>query len=176
LRGVVPDVVVPDQYEFYKFRERDNENALPWDEVSKATYKVWDGSYDLQTIKNLSNARIANNTAFKKIKENAEWLSKQNDKEYPLQLSQFKKEQTLAKARVKEIDSLLNLNSELKISYLPQDAAKHALDKGKEERYNFWLKGRSKDIYLDQAVKVIADVQNQRNLAKGKQQTPVKSF
>ena len=176
LRGVVPDVIVPDQYEFYKFRERDNENAMPWDEISKATYKVWDGRYDLQTIKNLSNARIANNPVFKKIRENAEWLSKQNDKEYPLKIEEFRREQTLAKEKVKGLDSLLSLNGELKISYLPQDAARHALDKGKEERYNFWLKGRSKDIYLDQAVKVVTDVQNQRNLAKGKKETPIKSF
>ncbi len=176
LRGVVPDVIVPDQYEFYKFRERDNENAMPWDEVTKANYKVWEGNYDLQTIKNLSNARIAANPVFQKIKQNSEWLSKQNDKEYSLQINDFKKEQASIKAKVKEIDSLMNLNSELKIAYLPQDAAKHAQDKGKEERYNLWLKGRSKDIYLDQAVKVITDVRNQQNLAKGKKETPIKSF
>ena len=176
LRGVVPDVVVPDQYEYYKFRERDNENAMPWDEVTKANYKVWEGNYDLQTIKNLSNARIAANPVFQKIKQNSEWLSKLNDKEYSLQINDFKKEQVSIKAKVKEIDSLMNLNNELKISYLPQDAARHALDKGKEERYNLWLKGRSKDIYLDQAVKVITDVRNQQNLAKGKKETPIKSF
>jgi carboxyl-terminal processing protease len=176
LRGVVPDVVVPDQYEFYKFRERDNENAMPWDEINKANYKVWEGDFDLQTVKNLSNARIAANPVFQKIKQSSEWLSKQNDKEYPLQINEFKKEQLIVKDKVKEIDSLLNLSTELKISYLPQDAAKHALDKAKEDRYNFWLKGRSKDIYLDQAVKVITDVRNQQNLAKGKKEMPVKSF
>ncbi len=91
LRGVVPDVVVPDQYEFYKFRERDNENAMPWNEINKANYKVWEGDFDLQTVKNLSNARIAANPVFQKIKQSSEWLSKQNDKEYPLQINEFKK-------------------------------------------------------------------------------------
>ncbi|MDQ3844990.1 MAG: S41 family peptidase, partial [Bacteroidota bacterium] len=52
LRGVTPDVVIPDQYEYLKFRERDNENALSWDEINKASYKVWNNDYDLQTIKN----------------------------------------------------------------------------------------------------------------------------
>jgi carboxyl-terminal processing protease len=178
LKGVVPDLVIPDQYEYLKYRERDNEDALPWDEVTKATYSSWKGGYDLTTIKNLSNSRIAKNPVFQKIQQNTEWLSKQSDKEYPLQLDRFRKEQSLIKASVREIDSLLKLNADLKIAYLQQDAARYAQDKAKEERYNQWLKQLSKDIYLDQAVKVIGDINNQRNLAKGqtKQDKPVKSF
>ncbi|MDB5196793.1 MAG: carboxyl-terminal protease, partial [Flaviaesturariibacter sp.] len=51
-------------------------------------------------------------------------------------------------------------------------------DAAKKERYNQWLKDRSKDIYIDQAVKVLSDVQTQQNLAKGKttEQKPVKTF
>src|SRR6476659_4077342 len=37
LKGVVPDLVIPDYYEYLKMRERDNNNALPWDEISKAS-------------------------------------------------------------------------------------------------------------------------------------------
>jgi len=179
LKGVIPDLVIPDQYEYLKFRERDNENALPWDEVSKASYKIWNGGYDLNTIKNLSNARIAKTPAFQKIKQNTEWLSKQGDREYPLQLERFKKEQSQIKAAVREIDSLLKLNTELNMSFLKQDADRYAQDKAKEERYNQWLRQLRKDIYLDQAVKVIGDINNQRNLVKGqatKQEKPVKSF
>jgi len=176
LRGVVPDVIIPDEYEFYKVRERDDESAIKWDEIGKANYKLWNGNFDLQTIKNLSNARIAQNPVFQKIKQNSEWLARQRDKEFPLNIVQFRKEQEEIKSTVKQTDSLLSKNKGLNIAYLPQDAARHATDKGKEERYNLWLKGRSKDIYLDQAVKIIADVQRQQALAKGKGETPVKSF
>jgi carboxyl-terminal processing protease len=168
LRGVVPDIIIPDEYEYYKFRERDNENAMPWDEVSKANYRLYNSNYDLQTIKNLSNARISQSPVFQKIKQSSEWLSKQRDKEYPLNIAEFRKEQAAIKVTAKALDSLLVQNKELNISYLPEDAARHALDKGKQERYNLWLKGRSKDIYLDQAVKIIGDVQKQQNLAKGR--------
>ena len=94
LKGVVPDIVIPDKYEYLKFREKDNTNALPWDEINQAQYKKWEGGYDLQTIKNLSNARIANNPIFQGIKKNTEWLSAQNDKEYSLQIDKFKKRTT----------------------------------------------------------------------------------
>ncbi len=178
LRGVTPDVIIPDQYEYLRFRERDNENALPWDEINNAVYKVWKGGFDLQTIKNLSNTRISSNHIFQKIRQNTELLSKYNDKEYSLQIDKFKNEQKLIRSTVKQIDTLLKLDKELSIAYLQEDVDRRANDKDKNDRYNQWLKNLSKDIYLDQAVKVIGDIQNQRNLAKSalNKEKPVKSF
>lgn len=176
LKGVIPDVVVPDQYEYLEFREKDNEDAMKWDEISKANYAKWNSGFDLQTVRNSSNARIAAAPAFKQIKETTEWLSKQNDKEYSLQLDKFKDEQKKIRSKVKQMDSLLKLNTELNIAYLKQDADRRAADKDKTERYNQWLKNLSKDIYLDQAVKVVDDMVNQQNLVKQKNEQPVKSF
>jgi carboxyl-terminal processing protease len=164
----VPDIVVPDKYEYLKFREKDNTNALPWDEIAQAQgYKKWEGGYDLQAIKNLSNARIANNPIFREIKKNTEWLSQQNDKEYSLQIDKFKKEQQSIRTTARQIDSLEKLKQPLNISFLPQDSARLSGDKDKADRYNQWLKSLKSDIYLDQAIKVVGDIQNQKNLAKG---------
>ncbi|HVG42812.1 MAG TPA: carboxy terminal-processing peptidase, partial [Chitinophagaceae bacterium] len=166
LRGVVPDVVIPDQYEYLRYREKDNETAMPWDEISKASYKVWNSGYDLQAIKNLSNARIANSPAFQAIKKNTEFLSNQNDKEYPLEITKFKEEQKKIRTVVRQMDTLLKLNKELNIAFLQQDAQRFAADKDKAERYNQWLKILGKDVYLDQAVDVIGDILNQQNVAR----------
>jgi carboxyl-terminal processing protease len=176
LKGVIPDVVIPDQYEYLRYRERFNEEAMPWDEINKANYSKWSSGYDLQTIKNLSNTRISNNPSFKMIKETTEWLSKQNDKEYPLNIDKFKEEQKKIRSTVKQMESLLKLDQEMKMAFLQQDAQRMAADKDKAERYNQWLKSLSKDIYLDQAVKVINDMVNQQNLAKKGNAQPVKSF
>jgi carboxyl-terminal processing protease len=168
LKGVVPDIVVPDKYEYLKFREKDNPNALQWDEIEEAKgYKKWEGGYDLQAIKNLSNARIAKNPVFQEIRKNTEWLSQQNDKEYSLNIDKFKKEQQSIRTTAKQIDSLEKLKQPLNISFLPQDAARISGDKDKADRYNQWLKSLKSDIYLDQAIKVVGDIQNQRNIAKG---------
>ncbi|WP_460567491.1 carboxy terminal-processing peptidase [Flaviaesturariibacter terrae] len=178
LKGVVPDVIVPDQLESYKYRERDNDNALPWDEISKASYKPWNGGYDLQTIKSLSAARINGNPVFQQIKRNTEVIAARNDKEYSLQIDKFRAEQQEIRVLVKQTDSLIKANKELTISYLPEDKARMAEDKNKEDRYNQFLKDRSRDIYLDQAVRVIGDIRNQQSLARAKQQgkQPVKTF
>jgi carboxyl-terminal processing protease len=178
LKGVVPDIVIPDKYEYLHFREKDNTNALPWDEITQAQYKKWEGGYDLQTIKNLSNSRIANNPIFQGIKKNTQWLSEQNDKEYSLQIDKFKKEQQVIRTAARQVDSLEKLKQPLSISFLPQDSARMSGDKDKAERYNQWLKNLKSDIYLDQAIKVVSDIQSQRNLAKGtpKKETEAKAF
>lgn len=176
LKGVVPDVVIPDYYEYLKLRERDNTNALPWDEVSKAPYKLWQPGYDLQIIKSMSNQRIANDSIFRLIKAKTEVLSKSEDKVYPLQIDQFKKEQKVTRDAIKEIERLAKVDRGIQASFLKQDESRYiSEDKDKTDRYNQWLTSITKDVYVDQAVKVITDMVNQQNLAKGKLQ-PQKSF
>ena len=175
LKGVTPDVVIPDQYEYLKMREKDNTNALPWDEISKAPYKEWNGGYDVQTIKNLSAQRINNNPSFNAIKQGTEWLSKQNDRVYSLQLDKYRQEQKVIREAVQKMDTALKLKSPLDVSFLAEDSTRYnSVDKDKKERYEQWLKNLSKDIYVDQAVKVIGDIRSQQALANKKQE--VKSF
>ncbi|MFL5739057.1 MAG: carboxy terminal-processing peptidase, partial [Flavisolibacter sp.] len=84
LKGVTPDVVVPDYYEYLKLRERDNWNALPYDEINKASYSLWQPGYNFQTVENLARTRIASDSVFRLIKQETDFLAKQDDKEYPL--------------------------------------------------------------------------------------------
>ncbi len=93
LKGVSSDIVLPDQLEYLKVREKDDPDALPWDEINKSPYTNWNAGYDLKTIQQLSNQRLENDVAFKLIRENTEWLAKQNDKHYSLQLDKYRKEQ-----------------------------------------------------------------------------------
>jgi carboxyl-terminal processing protease len=175
LKGVVPDIVVPTSYEYLKFRERDNPDALPWDEISKTPIKTWQPGYDIQVIKNAGNARIANDSVFRLIKEKTELLSKYDNKNTPLELKQFKERQKMLRETLKEIDKLVKLNNTMEINYLKQDEQRYvSADKDKNERYKQWLSNISKDIYVDQAIKVIHDIVNQQNLTKAKQ--PVKTF
>lgn len=173
LKGVTPDIVIPDKYEYLKLREKDNQNALPWDEVNKANYKEWKPGYDMQTIKNLSNQRINNSPSFNAIKQGTEWLSKQNERVYSLQLNKFRQEQKIIRDAVQKMDTALTLNTPMDVHFLAQDSARYN-NTDKEDRYSQWLKNLSKDIYVNQAVQVISDVRQQQALAANKQEA--KSF
>ena len=168
LRGVSSDIVLPDNLEYLKVREKDDPDALKWDEISKAGYNSWKSWYDLKTIQNLSNQRIENNPVFKTIKDNTEWLAKQNDKKHSLQIDKYRLEQQQVKTKIKEMESILKLKEELEVESLKADDGRWSNDKNKQERFQQWLSNLRKDIYLDQAVKTMGDMIKQENIAKAK--------
>jgi carboxyl-terminal processing protease len=57
------------------------------------------------------------------------------------------------------------------VAALSTETDRWADDKAKQERFQNWLRNLRKDIYLDQAVKVVDDIINQQNLAKAGQAT-----
>lgn len=174
LKGVSSDIVLPDNLEYLKVREKDNEDALSWDEIGKSPYASWNPGYNLETIKKFSNQRLENDPTFKLIKESTEWLSQQNDKEYSLQIDKYKAEQAKLRSTIKQLETLLKLKGEINVAALPAETNRWAEDKAKQDRFNQWLKGLQKDIYLDQAVKVMNDMIGQQNLVKGKAEEPAK--
>lgn len=174
LKGVSSDIVLPDNLEYLKVREKDDVDALPWDEISKSAYVNWNAGYSLETIKQLSKQRLDNDPTFKLIKENTEWLSKQNDKEYSLQIDKYRKEQKMVQTSIKQLESLLKLQGQLDVTALPAETNRWADDKAKQDRFQQWLKSLQKDIYLDQAIKVMNDIIGQQNLVKGKVEEPAK--
>ena len=174
LKGVSSDIVLPDKLETLKVREKDDPDALKWDEISKSTYNNWNPGYNLESIKQMSNQRLANDQTFKQIKESTQWLAQQNDKEYSLQLGKYKAEQSKLRQTYKLLDSLGKLNGQLNVAALPGEENRYANDKVKQERFDQWLKALQKDIYLDQTVKVMGDMIGQYNLAKSKTEEPAK--
>ena len=75
-------------------------------------------------------------------------------------------------------DSLTRLKTENVVSALPAEVNRWADDKSKQDRFNQWLKNLRKDIYLDQAVRVVDDMISQQALAKTKpaDDQPKKAF
>ncbi|HYK55147.1 MAG TPA: carboxy terminal-processing peptidase, partial [Flavisolibacter sp.] len=93
----------------------------------------------------------------------------QDDKVYSLQIDQYKKDQKITRNAVKDIEKLVKMNTNMQASFLKQDEQRYVSeDKDKTERYKQWLSNISKDVYVDQAIKVVNDIVNQQNIAKGK--------
>lgn len=168
LRGVYSDIVLPDNLEYLKVREKDDPDALQWDEVKKSPYDSWDAGYSLETIKELSRQRLENDPTFRLIKENTEWLSEQNSRKYSLQLDKYRDHQDKIRGTIRQIESLMKLRDQLDVTSLSKEKDRWKEDKIKQERFQLWLSNLRKDIYLNQAVSVINDIIGQHNIAKGK--------
>jgi carboxyl-terminal processing protease len=170
LKGVASDIVLPDIYpdiyEYSKIREKDNPDALPWDEIAKADYTPWKYAYDLKTLEGLSADRMKSNTSFSQIRHDEEWLSSIQDKVYPLSLTKYREEQKQLKATVKQIETLSKLpaGNELNVAALPQDQHKYDDDKNKADRFQQWLKDRKSDVWLGETINVLDDMISEKNV------------
>ncbi|MDQ3278362.1 MAG: carboxy terminal-processing peptidase, partial [Bacteroidota bacterium] len=166
-KGVVPDVLIPDYLQHLKIREKDNPLSLPYDEISKASFQAWNPGYSLDAVKQLAKARVSVDTTFKKISDASVYVAKQNDKVYNLQLEKYRAEQKEIRNAVKSIENLTKLKTPLPVRFMKEDESRYiSNDKDKTERYKLWMANVSKDVYVDQAVKVIKDMVSQHNVAK----------
>ncbi|MFN8251434.1 MAG: carboxy terminal-processing peptidase [Ferruginibacter sp.] len=166
LKGVVPDIVLSDRLETLKYREKDSPSALPWDEISKADYQAWSGAANNDAVVGAVNAQLNNGTVFSKIKEKVNQLEVYNEKEYSLNINKYKEEQKTVKALYKQLDELTKISKEINVANLPADVETVNASKDRAERNKQWLKRLSGDIYLDETVKVLGNVIEQKATAK----------
>jgi carboxyl-terminal processing protease len=165
LKGVTPDIQLPDVYEYLKFREKDNESALSWDEIAKANFKGMD-FLNLDEIRKKSMERIKTIPAFSIIKTNTEKLNKEMNKEYSLNLNAYRTQQKEIKSLNKQMDEVLKMRDSLVTNYLEADKNKFLnVDPDKLEANRNFLKYTSKDIYINESVKIVADMIRNKALA-----------
>jgi len=172
LRGVTPDIVLPDRYDYLKFREKDSPDALKWDEISKAPYSVWTSTPSSNLIITEANDDVKKNMTFEKLRTNIQWLEKYYGKSYSINIRKYKEEQKELKSVSKQIDELTKLPVPIKITNLDADTANIVSAEDKVEKNKQWLKFRSTDIYLDQSVKVLNKMIIQNNMARAETTKP----
>lgn len=165
LKGVTPDVVIPDRYELSKTREKDNNTALSWDEISKADYKPWTSTYSTDGVITTANDQVRSSSVFSVLRNKIEWISKKNEQAFPLNLAKYQAEQKELKVAYKSLDSLYKLPTELKVKNTEADAAKLAADKDKADKSKQFLNRIKADIYVDETVRILNNMIHQTNLA-----------
>ena len=166
LRGVVPDVIIPDRLELAKAREKDNDAALAWDEISKSDYKLWTSNYNTDLIVASAKEQVKNNMTFKKMREKIDSIDKDNTKAYSLNFNKYQLSQKKLKVRYKQLEELLKLPAELTIKNSAVDNEKLTTDKDKAEKNKRFLNTLKNDIYINEAVTVTNKMIAQTILAR----------
>jgi len=173
MKGVLSDIVLPDQYEYLDYREKSQTTALPWDEIPGANFKKWQSSYSLDNIIKRSNARVRTNPAFNGIAEQTKVLTIRNKKVYSLEINQFRNEKAQMSGAIKKIDTLTKLSVPLAINNLSVDLKTIGSDSLKTERNRSFMNIRKNDIYLGETIEVMNDMITEEKMAQAN--TPVKS-
>lgn len=159
LKGVTPDIHLPDPYELINEGERNDKAALQWDEIARANFKPVPNAPDMATLSTLSNTRVANNPTYALIEENAKHLKSQEENNtYALTETGYRKELDEANANSKKIDELQKKATPLEFTNLKEDMDRIKADSASIAKNNDWLKNLKKDIYISETVNIINDM------------------
>lgn len=156
--GVKSDIVMTDRYAMIDMGERDTDNAMPWDKIDPANYKPMRSNFDA-IIAN-SNRRMAANPQFKLMEENAKWVNeKKDDNTYSLNIDKFKEKMAKAEAVTKKFKALTEYKNNLVFDALPYEKELFAKEPLMAEKKQRWYESLSKDIYVEEALNVLDDMQ-----------------
>ena len=167
LEGVKSDIVMPDRYEYLKMGERDVDNAMAWDKIDAADYKVWNKQNNFDSAIANSRMRMQNNQQMDLIDENAKWLDERNKENvYSLNIDKFKAEQKTIEGISKKYKSISDYKNTLKFNSLPYENETMKADISLKEKREAWHESLSKDIYVEEAIHVLEDLQNKSIVKK----------
>ena len=156
--GVMSDIVMPDRYTYIDMGERDTDNPMPWDKINPATYKIAKNDFD--PIVARSKKRMEINPQFKLVDENAKWISEQKDDLlFDLNIEKFKADLAKNEAITKKFKSLNDYKNGLKFEALPHEKQIFEKDPELAEKKEAWFESLSKDIYVEEALNVLDDMQ-----------------
>jgi len=94
------------------------------------------------------------------IEENAKWIdARSKDSGYSLKFEDFKKNQKAIEAAGKKYKSIADYDYHANFTSLPDEAEAMKKDASLKEKRKRWHESLSKDIYVEEALNVLDDLQ-----------------
>jgi len=163
LKGVTPDIILPDNFSYITTGEQDHEHAMQWTEIpaveySQNAYKI----KNLSRLQTLSEKRVANNEVFQKVNENAKRLKAQrDDTNSTLSITNYRKEVDMLDTEAKKFDDIFQPIDALQVNNLAVDMEEINVDESKKARNDDWLESINKDVYIQEALNIMKDMSKQ---------------
>lgn len=164
LRGVIPDVILPDEYSLLEMGEKDQDHSMQWDEISPAQYRKWEEPVSplLSSIAANSRARIESNETFQLIQENAARFKRRRDQnEFQLNLDAYQAEKAALDKEAKRYKDIRKPIDAMYIQTLQADAAQIGTDTLKQSRADAWHKNLKKDLYVYEAMQIAKELRQE---------------
>lgn len=161
LKGVDPDILLPDNYSYITNGEKEYDHPLDYDVIeqqkySQSTFVV----NNIEQIRNQSLERVKQNPRFQLIEENARRLAR-NTKEtlMPLDLKSFQTWYDRNKSENKKYEKIADeAISGLICENLTSDKSYIQADSSRIARNDDFLKNLSRDLYVAESIHIIKDL------------------
>ncbi len=159
LKGVVPDIILPDNLTYLEVGEKKLDYPLAFTEIPPAQYQSWKGIVEkLEILKAESQARVDHDELFQSINSKAlRFKELKDDTTEPLNYNEFVAEKENEKSESKEFDEQLKKLNPLVISPAKEDIGKYETEDGKL-MLEKWIEKLNKDVYVREALSVLEDI------------------
>ncbi len=160
LKGVTPDIVIPDPFMYLESGERDMDNPMAWSQIKPAGYNVWNGAYGkVAALREKSEKRTRSSETFLEAERFAKELKTQRDQTIEtLNLTAYREKQKARKQRSDRMEKLMEKETGISLSLTPADLAIVAADTLKGKLLNEWLDDLKKDVYLSEVASITHDM------------------
>lgn len=159
LKGVIPDIILPDPYYLLDQGEKEQDYPMTWDEIAPAIYQPLNTTYSVDKLKANSEARLKKNAGFTILENAAKRLKKQKDSTIvSLNFDKYISEQKRFKAESKKMEDLDKEIPGIEIAALKTDAIAIAADTAKATKAKDWYKSLKKDLYLNETISIMNDM------------------
>ena len=159
LKGVTPDIILPDQYHYLEIGEREEDYAMEWTEIAPVGYEPQKSRLQsIDLLRKKSEDRVKSDPSFQMVLKNALRIKKQRDQSImPLSLNAYKQ---LLKNQEKEAQEFRDAfkNYQIKsVENLAADLAEINADSAKITRNIAFKESVGKDIYLRESLLILND-------------------
>ena len=161
LKGITPDILLPDPAGFIESGERELEHALAWSQIAPAEHDNWPATWNAAVLASKSAARVAKDSVFARVTKLTELMkARKAITRVPLAEIEFTKQ--LAKQRADVAAASPDLDAApTRFSVLPleQGAPVAAAANGKKDsRMAKWRDNLARDPWVDESLNILTDM------------------
>ncbi|MBK8807745.1 MAG: carboxy terminal-processing peptidase [Bacteroidales bacterium] len=160
LKGVIPDIVLPDNYSYLEIGEKELDYPLAWDQIPAVKYQKWSSNLSISDLKKEFEKRSKKDTILKAIDEAALWLKNQRDMSlYSLEYEAYQKNKEDVKTKSSKYKELNKVKTGLVVSsFQKEDKLETRLDTVKNASQKEWYKELENDVQLYNTYSIMLDM------------------
>ena len=159
LKGVVPDVLLPDPTSFVESGERTLPHAIPWSTINAVAFVKTPHAWKITDLASASTARTRANADLATVTKFATIMEARKDKTVrPLERAAWQAEYKRAKADLEALDpKKRDLKALMEVAPLAtQEAASQ--DPRTQRQLDKWKDGLARDLWVDESTRILGDM------------------
>ncbi len=158
-KGVIPDIALPDIFQYLDMGEKEQDYVIPWDQIDPIQYDTLQPPYDLLRLSNKSKERIKNHKLFQRVEDRSKKIKEKRDRKlFTLVYKEYMQELETAEKESKSFEDMKSTLPDLSIANLAIDLKSLGTDSLKIENNKKWLEDLEKDVYLQETVMIMQDM------------------